>query len=723
MEELKRRIARLEEEVALLKAQQTSQDSIKELPEKVAIKKEYPTLQPTKLEEKDVPMLKTEAAVEEMLEKPIAKPKLTPKPTLNLEQLLGKWLPRVFMFILLLGILWGLKVASDYGYFTNALRIAAGYGATALLYYFGMTAFRKTNRIFGATLLSGVIAIGILTTFAAHYLYGYLNAPIAMMIGLAYIAGGIWLSYKTKSEILTLFSAVAAFLLPYLLTDVASATLLFYMYILILFLALFYVSIHLQHKYTFYFTFLLFHLTLVVHLFINFTSYERVALLTIVLLQHFALLIAYVWRKIPRHVFTETLIYTNFGLTLWWMQMFQEREELWGYGLFAVIYIGLTVWAFKRKEHQLGGVLSAVSILAVSVFIFVSRLEEDLVTLLLLLINGTCSIWLGIQFKSVRTLITGSVIYLSPALFIVMMMEIPAFLSLEHGNWIVFLYSVVLIFYALYNSSIPKVRVKLRLVDQWLIVAQLIFMVYIFRVTTFFLSIYLGETFYQQSLVVPYTYLLVFIISLAAMYAMSKWKHGQFVVRAVVIEYLLLGVWLLFERMTLPGMESFGFAKGFGIRLGLFVQVLYIALFLLMVWSIWKERFGILSDKLKENFRTIAFTTQLVLFMFLNKWYLSLVPLFGIREDFYLLMHTFFLFAFAFLSVTIGRKYHWRAVKYAGTILLFICIFKLFFMDLFRISILIRAVLFIAVGIVGLMYSKTFLGKEDKPQSTDDLKE
>jgi len=121
------------------------------------------------------------------------------------------------MFILLLGVLWGLKVGMDNGFITNPVRIVMGYAGTGLLYYFGMKYYGKKNKVFGLTLLGGFIALGILTTFAAHHLYGYFSFIVAFIIGVAYIAAGLWLSEITKSETLSIFSAIAGFLLPFLL--------------------------------------------------------------------------------------------------------------------------------------------------------------------------------------------------------------------------------------------------------------------------------------------------------------------------------------------------------------------------------------------------------------------------------------------------------------------------------------------------------------------------
>lgn len=123
-EELKaviERVTDLEQEVALLKRQLVDKEVV---PERVSPIHVATTV---KLPEKAATP-KQEVPVQAQIV----------RKEFNLEKALGTWLPRVFMFILLLGVLWGLKVGMDYGVITNPVRVALGYAGTILLYYLGM---------------------------------------------------------------------------------------------------------------------------------------------------------------------------------------------------------------------------------------------------------------------------------------------------------------------------------------------------------------------------------------------------------------------------------------------------------------------------------------------------------------------------------------------------------------------------------------------------------
>lgn len=688
-EEIVRRLAYLEREVAELKQQQAELLGQKSA-SVVAKKVEQENKQPVSFS----PPPSAPPVAKEIEE---VRPEQTKK-EFDLEKMLSKWLPKMFMFILLLGVLWGLKVAVDNGYVTNAIRIVGGYAGTGILYYFGMKYFHKQNKVFGFTLLGGFIALGILTTFAAHHLYGYFNFITAFIIGVAYIGAGLWLSEKTKSETLTIFSAIAGFLLPFLLEGEGVSSYQFCAYILLLFLSLFYVSLRQQHKYTFYITLLLFHLTLLVYG-VLIGAGENTVIVGTVLIQHLALLLFYLTGKISRHVFTEALIYTNFVFTIGWIKILDGGQETWIYGLFALLYVAITVYFFMKKDELLSGVLSAVAIFAISTFILSFSFDETNVTLLLLLINGTAGVWIGLRFNTLRTLITGSVIYVLSAYTVCLLTDITEFLSLEHGVWLAFLYSIVLIYYTIYEYTPSFLKGKKEDINISLIIGQVIVLIYAIRMTHLALQ---NAAFHYNTL--AHIYGLVIIAVLAAMYLIHKWPKGLYVAHAVVVEFLLLGFVLM-----VTGLYNFG-DKSLLLNLG--VEIIYMLILIMIFIGIMKERFYIHLEGLKKNLPILAIGLQTVLFIYLNKWTISISLFYEIEVEYFLLVHTFILFAFSFASISIGKRLNWKPVKYFGAVLILIGILKLFFVDLGTISILIRAILFMIVGVVGLLYSRTLFKEE-----------
>ncbi|MFS0576218.1 DUF2339 domain-containing protein [Sporosarcina sp. 179-K 3D1 HS] len=631
-------------------------------------------------------------------------PELKPQSEFNLERALGIWLPRVFMFILLLGLLWGLKVGMDYGVITNPVRIALGYGGTGLLYYLGMRFIRNGKKGFGLTLLGGFLALGILTTFAAHHLYGYFSFAVAFVVGVAYIVGGLWLSQKMRSETLTIFSAIAGFLLPFLLEGEGATAVQFCLYILLLFLSLFYVSLSQKHKYTFYVTFLLFHMTLLIYGILDGTYGDETILVGTVLIQHLALLFFYVRGRVARHVFTEALLYTNFVFSIGWIKLLAHSEEMVVYGLLALLYIILVCLMYWKKDSLLQGVLSAVAVFAVSAFLLSFRMEQYPVRLLLLLLNGALGIWVGLRFRTLRTIVTGSIVYGWVALIIVGTLRLPEFFSLEHAVWLVFLGTLLWIYFSLYRFPPVFLHGKVKRLDQSLVAGQVVFLFYLYQVTNWWLE--RNPFSFATATHIQY---LVFICVLVAMYGFHRWKHGLYLTHAAVFGFLMIGLFLL-------SMELSNSIDDSGFLFNLAVQILYVFLLTEMIRAILKDTFYMKRDALKLKVSGLAVAMQILYFLFLNKWYFAFVETYDWEREFVLLIHTFLLFAFAFLSISIGRKMEWRPVKVLGVALIGLCILKLFFVDLASISIMIRAILFIVVGIVGLVYSRTLLKEPENEE-------
>ncbi|KAA0948545.1 DUF2339 domain-containing protein [Sporosarcina sp. ANT_H38] len=618
----------------------------------------------------------------------------------DLERVLSTWLPRVFMFILLLGVLWGLKVGMDNGIISNPVRVGMGYAGTILLYFLGMRFYNSGKKGFGLTLLGGFIGLGILTTFAAHLLYGYLNFTIAFIIGVAYILAGLLLSRKTKSETLTIFSGIAGFLLPFLLEGEGATSVQFCSYILLLFLSLFYVSLSQKHKYTFYVTFLLFHLTLFLYALLDSAFAEESILVATVLIQHIVLLFFYLKGSISRDVFSEVLLYSNFIFTIVWIKLLGYTQEITVYGLLALVYIALAAYSYWKKESALRGVLSAVAVFAACVFILSFDMEDNRVFLILLLLNGTIGIRVGIRYDTFRTIVTGSVIYVFTVQAVLNTIQINAFWSLEHAVWLVFIGSFSWIFYTLYRFTPSRLIGKTKSIDKSLIVGQLLILFYILKLT----KLWLANTYVSFETGI-HVQALVFLVVLSAMYFCHRWSKGLYLTHAAVILLLIAGIGIL-----LLGMGSY--YKHGEFLFNFFVQLAFVAALTAVVWAIAKDRFYLSRKELKWETPQLAIVLQITYFIVLNKWYLAFAKAYEWDLEYVLFAHTFLLFAFAFVSISIGGKMNWKYVKIIGAVLIIICVLKLFIVDLSSISILVRAILFTIVGVVGLVYSRTLL-KED----------
>ncbi|KIL37164.1 hypothetical protein SD70_30910 [Gordoniibacillus kamchatkensis] len=75
----------------------------------------------------------------------------TVKKEFDWEHLIAKvWLPRIFILVLLIGVLWGFGAAVSAGIITKPVRCLLGHLATAVLYWQGERQIRKEQAGFGA---------------------------------------------------------------------------------------------------------------------------------------------------------------------------------------------------------------------------------------------------------------------------------------------------------------------------------------------------------------------------------------------------------------------------------------------------------------------------------------------------------------------------------------------------------------------------------------------
>lgn len=117
------------------------------------------------------------------------------------EHLIGRvWLPRIFIFVLLLGLVWGFKVAVDYGILTEPIRVVLGFSVAVSLYVLGEKQLKNGRLSLGKSLLIGAIGLLILTTFAMNVLYGMVPTVVAFSLNVIWVGVGLFLAQRYQSR-------------------------------------------------------------------------------------------------------------------------------------------------------------------------------------------------------------------------------------------------------------------------------------------------------------------------------------------------------------------------------------------------------------------------------------------------------------------------------------------------------------------------------------------
>ncbi|PFA68294.1 hypothetical protein CN378_06760 [Bacillus sp. AFS015802] len=148
-----------------------------------------------------------------------------------------RWLPKVFLFVLLIGSIWGFMAASQNGWVTPGLRVLTGALISIVMYALGER-YSRDQRKLSLTLLSGSIVLAIITLFSANILYGYIGGLTTNLLLIIIISVGLWASHKHSSQLILCLIGSGAYLFPFIFAGDERNEWLFYGYELVLFFVL-----------------------------------------------------------------------------------------------------------------------------------------------------------------------------------------------------------------------------------------------------------------------------------------------------------------------------------------------------------------------------------------------------------------------------------------------------------------------------------------------------
>ena len=128
-----------------------------------------------------------------------------------------KILPPLFIVVFIMGIIWGFKAVSDYGFLQPTVKVIIGYVVGFVLIVLGVWQMNKSRKNLGHMLLGGSIPVLMLTTFAMHQLYNISGPTIAFILNIIWIAIGVFLTYKYRSQGIGIVAIVGGVFVPFLI--------------------------------------------------------------------------------------------------------------------------------------------------------------------------------------------------------------------------------------------------------------------------------------------------------------------------------------------------------------------------------------------------------------------------------------------------------------------------------------------------------------------------
>ncbi|WP_144510743.1 DUF2339 domain-containing protein [Bacillus sp. FJAT-22090] len=259
-----------------------------------------------------------------------------------------KILPPMFILVFIVGVIWGFKAVSDYGLLNERVKISLGFVVGFALIGLGIWQVKQSRKSLGHMLLGGAIPILMLTTFAMHQLYSMTGPFLSFVLNVIWIALGMFLTYKYKSQGIGIVATVGGVFVPFLIKSTSPNIPLFSIYEAMLFTLFLWIALRYSYK-VLYFISIIF-LQIAILAFFVFTQvaeeYKWIAMLP-VFIQHGALLISFLKTKwmIPKQAYT---LFSVMILTAIWIRMvFTESEASLLMMILATIY-GAGVYIYRK---------------------------------------------------------------------------------------------------------------------------------------------------------------------------------------------------------------------------------------------------------------------------------------------------------------------------------------------------------------------------------------
>jgi Predicted membrane protein (DUF2339) len=302
-----------------------------------------------------------------------------------------RWLPKVFLFVLLIGSIWGFMAASQNGWVSPGLRVLTG-GVISLVMYALGERFSRDQRKLSITLLSGSIVLAIITLFSANILYGYIGGLITNLLLILIISVGLWASHKHGSQLILSLIGAGAYLFPFIFAGDERNEWLFYGYELVLFFVLMTFSTWKRYRIAWNIHYYLLYFSLF------FFAAFGVGEMTLTVLIPFAIQHAYILLLIvlnrDERVNAEMIpaLVTGSFILLGLLNDVYSTIPLVYYVIFAVVYIG-AAFIEPKEMKRTKDILLVLGFLQMLLFLF-DRFEYDW-RFVLIAIQANVLLWLA----------------------------------------------------------------------------------------------------------------------------------------------------------------------------------------------------------------------------------------------------------------------------------------------------------------------------------------
>ena len=633
---------------------------------------------------------------------------LLTKPKKTLEETFLNILPKIFMVILVLGVLWGLKLASDYGYFSDSLKIVGGYFLAILL---GGAAYvlegkkGKTDALI-ISLYGGTFMVGILTTAAGAILYDVLSLFLALFLALVFIAYGVTVCYFKQNEVLTTFVAFTSLLLPYLLEYMDFDYKIIALYVVLIFAVLQLVMVKFKQQWALYVATMFSILPLVTFMDYNELNNAIISFAIIAVLSIFY----YAWWHVchPNEALRQLHLGLLFGFSAYVLFALSFLWELNETPLYIsltllVIQVAFAYYAHLKEKRDVFDVMGSISILsALHVIIGLNVSEEA--RLLLVLITSFMGLMLAMKYRVSIMKVMHSGLFILFSFMAYLVYDVAPFISIE--NLMLLLVPVMLICAFIYAQRPKEGELN------WLEVQ--LQAIYILEIVPFILFGFIWSYIYKLDYNYPvfattgdYSNEILADILLGFLFVAPLIFSKKWVGRVLPVVAFILFIGKSF--MIMYNANDWFYDRDF-LQDGL-VRLVYLCLSIAILADLWKKGriYHNFQSWIDENIQPIIIASIIWLVFHLFGTTDFLYEFDVISYSVSVMLNTFGIFISAIIAILIGSKTSYKNVKILGFILLIFGIVKMIFFDLSILDLFIRSVLFIIIGGVGLIASNRLM--------------
>ena len=335
--------------------------------------------------------------------------KLHKKNEFDLLKLCQIWLPRIFIGIMLLGVVWLFKAGVDAGILTPPLRLLFGVLLAVGFYWFGNRQIKAKRASLGLVLLGGSVAALVLTTFAAHYLYEYLPAAAAFLLNVLWIIAGIYIATIHKSEYLAIFVAVGGFFVPFLINSAEPNAYVFLGYETLLTISFLLYAAKKLYRILYFVAYVVAQLVLFV--FFALVQFTELQIEISVIYTLFQIILYYQLMSDRNFLYNQRLGLLTYNGTVLVLSLINlDKGSSISLVIIAIAYFALSYLEVKKdKQSTLSTITFALAMFTTATFIS-EQFNQDLETILYL-VQGCLAVYIGYILKNKWKVIIGSVIY------------------------------------------------------------------------------------------------------------------------------------------------------------------------------------------------------------------------------------------------------------------------------------------------------------------------